>query len=268
MSSGREHGHGRGAALALSRQGEATRAGLSLRVGAVLSLVLGLAVPAAKAQATPELRFGTVRWSQTGPRAITFKIETAWTPLCCGRETTAKATDTLICEPKDTEPRACRAGYPPHVIGSVLRMRTPDHTNTSNRWLFGDESVTGLTNGSALTGMRVVEDRTWADSEQATPRDDGRAYIKTYTEVTHEYPAHGTYTAALTGCCRTWDKLVNHRGYGWNLSATVVVDSLWEPITGTPPNKGGPHSPELHYVPEVAVLSTCIHLSIHIYIDV
>jgi hypothetical protein len=213
------------------------------QVAVSMMTLLAVAVSAAAPDsvATPELRFGTVQWEQVGPNAILFKIETAWTPL----SNPARETDTLYCVPKLTLPYSCRNMNEPPTVGATLAMRTPTHTNTSNRWLFGDEAVTLRANGTALQGMKVVED--------TSARADGRGFLKTYTQVLHEYPEPGVYHAALTGCCRSWDKLLNHRGYGWNLTTTVVVDSLWEPIAGLPPSKGGPYSPRVPYTPEVLV---------------
>ena len=208
----------------------------------MLATALSVAPAAGNSAATPELRFGSVRWEQIGPKRILFKIEAAWTPV----SSPAQESDTVYCEPKrDAPPYSCRNANEAPTVGATLALRTPTHRPTSNRWVFGDEHVTGYTNGTALRGMRVVEDHS------ALPL--GRRYLLTYTEVEHEYAEHGVYHAGLSGCCRAWDKLMNHRGYGWNVTATVVVDSLWEPVTGLPPSKGGPYSPVVPYVAEILV---------------
>ena len=213
-----------------------------MHVAAVMALVVSVTVPAAgNFVAVPELRFGTVSWEQIGPKSIKFKIETAWTPP----SSPAKTTDTLHCEPHLTQPYSCRTVNEKPVVGAKLNMRTPTDQPTSNRWLWGDEHLTGRSNGTALQGLQVVEDM--------SALTNGRAYLKTYLEVVYTYPHFGTFQAGLLGCCRSWNKLLNHRGYGWNISTTVVVDSLWEPIQGIPPNKGGPYSPTIPYVPEVMV---------------
>eukprot|EP00802_Teleaulax_amphioxeia_P002402 Tamp_02404.p1 GENE.Tamp_02404~~Tamp_02404.p1 ORF type:complete len:889 (-),score=154.40 Tamp_02404:1609-4275(-) len=214
-----------------------------LQAAAVMAVLSALAAPAAaNSVAVPELRFGTVSWTQIGPKTIRFTVDSAWTPL----SSPALASDTLECEPRFVEPYSCRNPNEKPKVGAILHMRTPTDQPTSNRWVFGDEHLTGRTNGTALRNMKVVEDKS-----TLLPTD--RGYLRTLTTLDYHYPHHGVFHAALTGCCRSWDKLLNHRGYGWNMSATVVVDSLWEPISGLPPSKGGPYSPAVPFVPEILV---------------
>ena len=208
-----------------------------------MAVLSALAAPAAaNSVAVPELRFGTVSWTQIGPKTIRFTVDSAWTPL----SSPALASDTLECEPRFVEPYSCRNPNEKPKVGAILHMRTPTDQPTSNRWVFGDEHLTGRTNGTALRNMKVVEDK-------STLLPTHRGYLRTLTTLDYHYPHHGVFHAALTGCCRSWDKLLNHRGYGWNMSATVVVDSLWEPISGLPPSKGGPYSPAVPFVPEILV---------------
>jgi hypothetical protein len=68
--------------------------------------------------------------------------------------------------------------------------------------------------------MKVVETRLKNGVSSVFPYT---TYLNTYTEVEYEYPQVGVYVAALTGCCRSWDKLLNHRGYGWNISGTHLA---------------------------------------------
>ena len=230
-----------------AQRGGARRCGSAvlLQTAVVMAAVWSLAPPAAgqvNTVAVPELRFGTVSWTQIGPKTIRFTVDAAWTSWH-----PAKETDTLFCEPRyDIQRPSCRGVEEKPVVGSILHMRTPTEQPTSNRWVFGDEHLTGRTNGTALRGMQVVDDKF---------RDlpNRRGYLRTLATMDYDYPHHGVFYAALTGCCRSWDKLLNHRGYGWNISATVVVDSLWERISGSPPSKGGPHSPVVPFEPEILV---------------
>jgi len=229
------------------------RPGLRLHLAALVALVMVIAqLPAAGGSlATPQLRFGKVKWEQIGAKRIRFVIESAWTPLTHP----ASIADTMYCEPLLTSPYSCRNEDERPKLGSTLALKTPTAQPYSNRWVYGDEHLTGHTNGTALRGMRIVEDKSMLPT--------GRGYMRTLTEVEYEYTHHGVFHAALTGCCRGWEKLLNHRGYGWNVSTTVVVDSLWEPVVGIPPSKGGPYSPDIPYVPEILItkgLATEFHI--------
>ena len=229
-----------------AHRGGARRCGSAVLLQtAVMAVVWSLVAPAAgqlvNSVAVPELRFGTVSWTQIGPTTIRFTVDAAWTPL----SSPTKDSDTLFCEPRFTEPVSCRGSNERPVVGSILHMKTPTEQPTSNRWVFGDEHLTRRNNGTALRGMQVVDDK--------STLPNGRGYLRTLATMDYDYPHHGVFYAALTGCCRSWDKLLNHRGYGWNISATVVVDSLWERISGIPPSKGGPYSPVVRFEPEILV---------------